>query len=77
MLFLSNDLRDSFASCQAGLAPKAGPPKTSVGLRTGQDSKGVSCLSGVTLAAKACFLPEHSLDNMPSPQQKHLPGKTP
>lgn len=57
VFFLSNDLRDNFASRQAGLAAKAGSLKTSVGLRPGQDSKGASCLAGVTLAAKPCFLP--------------------
>ena len=57
MLVLSNDSRDSFASHQAGLAPEAGSLKTSAGLRTSQGSKGVSCLAGVALAAKPCFLP--------------------
>lgn len=32
LLFLSHDLRDSFVPCQAGLVPKAGLLKTSVGL---------------------------------------------
>lgn len=57
LLFLSHDLRDSFALRQAGLAPKAGLPKTSVGLQVGLEGRGVSCLAGTTLAAKPCFLP--------------------
>lgn len=57
VLFLSDDLRHSFASRQADLAPKAGPLKTSVGPGTTQDSKGASCLAGVARAAKPCFLP--------------------
>lgn len=57
LLFLSHDLRDSFAPRQAGLAPKAGLPKTSVGLQVGLVAKRGELPCCTTLAAKPCFLP--------------------
>lgn len=57
LLFLSHDLTDTFAPPQAGLAPKAGLPKTSVCLQMDLVAKRGELPCCPILAAKPCFVP--------------------